>query len=164
MKYLNIITLAVVAGIGFLIYKIWRAQQIQNQMMMAVAVKTGALETEKKPKTIKAIKEGDNQEEREAPKKKLNAFDKKMVDLFSDGIPKKLGDMKKLWISKHGNIDDDKKFNNTMYNLKPAFWLNFEKIDGVNFWGLDEWFDDDGSLFEEYAEKIEGLTNSTTSE
>lgn len=53
---------------------------------------------------------------------------------------------------------DSTKLNNMVWNLKKIGVLYVEKdSEGVNYWGPDEWFDDDGMLMEEYAEKIPTL-------
>lgn len=170
MKNLNVIILIGLAGLAFMMFKLMKAVKLQTEVMTALAVKNGVLKPIKESKKKISKQNDDDQHEDEsqddgndrAPKKvKLKKLQKQIVDLFEDGFPKKLGEVKKAFVSRHGKIEDDVKFNNTMYNLKPSNVITFEKIDDVNYWGLGEWFDEDGQLFEEYVEKIPGTSALT---
>lgn len=154
-----------------IVVKMMKTSKEQNAVLMAVAVKTGAIDPKMLEKSKVANRNGggyDDEEEEEdqassgKPKKvKLKKTQRQTVSLFADGIPKQIGELRDSYMAKFSDIDKV-KFYNTLYNLKPSNTLNFEKIDGKNYWGLGEWFDQDGALFEEYAEKIQPSKNSET--
>lgn len=168
MNTKDIVIILVLIVILVAIAKMMKSSKEQNAVLMAVAIKTGAID----PKSIAKAKaparsdeEFDDEEDddgEERPKKiKLKKVQRQTVDLFSDGVPKQIGELRDLYMKKYSDIDKT-KFYNTLYNLKPSKTLNVEKIDDVNYWGLGEWFDEDGSLYEEYAEKIPAAIDTTT--
>ena len=141
-----------------------------NKLLSAVAVKTGALESEdkeiSKSKVLKSGKSNDqgssDDEEEDKKPVKLNAVQKKVVTLFEDGIPKTTTELKKMFKTHYTEIDDT-KLNNTIWNLKAAEVILSEKFENKNYWGLIDWFEDDADLFlEEYADKIPGVKESET--
>lgn len=161
----DIIIIFVLIVILAIVLKMQKTSKHQSDMLVAVAIKTGAVESlESKPKSIKGNVENDEYDDednaKEPKKVKLKKVQKQTVSLFSDGIPKQIGEVRDLYMGKFSDIDKVKLYN-TLYNLKPSNVLNFEKIDNKNYWGLGEWFDQDGSLFEEYAEKIQASTKLT---
>lgn len=175
MKAKDYIIIAVLIGIVVMIVKMMKTSKDQNAVLMAVAIKTGAVDQRviskaSKKKDDKYDDEEYEEEEQEesndnsntkgTKKVKLKKTQKQTVGLFEDNIPKQIGELRDLYMSKFSDIDKT-KFYNTLYNLKPSNTLNFEKIDGKNYWGLGDWFDEEGSLFEEYADKIAPSTKLT---
>lgn len=160
--YIIIFVLIVILVI---VFKMMKASKSQEYILTAVAIKTGAIDPSEHLEKQKSIKNksGDEEYEQENnakdPKKiRLKKTQRQTVSLFSDGIPKQIGELRDLYMGKFSDIDKV-KFYNTLYNLKPSNVLNFEKIENKNYWGLGDWFDEEGSLFEEYAEKIQASTN-----
>ena len=155
MKYLNIVTLLIVAAVGFMVYKLWKASQLQTQLMTSVALKTGAVESIEAPKGNKKTTQQISEPASGRPtKKKLTAIEKKVMELFKDGIPKTLGEARSAYVAAYEEIKAP-AFNNVLYNLKPSKTAFAEKVNDTNYWGPGEWFDGE-SFYEEYLVKIPG--------
>lgn len=165
----DIIIIFVLIVILAIVLKMQKTNKAHAELLTAVAIKTGAMDELPKPKSspkhpgldgYEDDEEEDEDNAKEPKKVKLKKTQKQTVSLFSDGIPKQIGELRDLYMGRFSDIDKV-KFYNTLYNLKPSNTLNFEKIDNKNYWGLGDWFDQDGSLYEEYADKIEGSTKLT---
>lgn len=157
MKYINIITLVIVAGVLFIVYKLMQTSKLQTEILTSVGLKTGAIQPiEKQNNKLSKSKNNDDAEESEDPKKvKLNKVQKELLGLFEDGVPKTTTQLKQLFKTHYKEIDDV-KLNNTIWNLKAIGVLLVEKIEKKNYWGPEEWFDDEELFLEEYADKIPG--------
>lgn len=164
MKIKDIAIFATLGIILFFLFKLMKASKTQEQALGAIGTHTGAfksIEVAPKHKASKSKNEDDDDSGNDRPVKiKLKKVQRQIVSLFEDGIPKTLGQLRELYKKQYSEIDDV-KFNNTVTNLKPSDTLNAEKIEKSNYWGLGDWFDEDGSLFEEYIEKI-SPTNTLT--
>lgn len=165
----DIITIVLLLAILGVLFFIMKSQKTQTSMIAAVGLKTGALESGERAPTRRASKSrnedeggygGEKVTGKDVKKFKPNPIQKKVLELFNDGVPKTTTEIKKQYKLAHGEKEkvNSTDLNNAIWNLEPSGTLMKEKAaDDTNYWGLGEWFDDDGYLMGEYSDKVPAL-------
>lgn len=167
----NLILIIVAVAVAFLFFKMMKMMKEQSEIMkaqsdvmMAVALKTGALQPVKEEKKIGSRKEATAHKANPEPpaeksKSPLTAGQKRIMKLFDDEIPKTAGQLRTLYNKTETTKMETKQFNSALWNIRNNKGLIvFEKFeDSDSIWGLVEWFEEeDGEhkLTDEYFSRV----------
>lgn len=174
MKVTEIVSIVILVAVLYLVYQLTKTNKAQNEVLLAVAIKTGAVkdlgeegvQIIKKKKVDKDDNEEEEEEEEEkggkdnkkgagVPKQGPKKIHKQFLSLFKDGVPKTTGQIKALYTKNFKELDKT-KFNNTLQYMTKMDLLGKDKAEGKqNYWGPIDWFDKDGLMYEDYLEKVE---------
>lgn len=152
----DMIFIGVILLLAGVIAKMWMDSSKQKKRIEELEEGSGrALPGKQKPKALPS-KENDKEEE-ELPPVKLKQPQKNLMSLFKDKTPKTNTELKELFKKSFTDMEKT-KFNNMLWNLRKIGVLDIEKDQhDVNYWGPDEWFDDNGMIDEEYAKNVPSL-------
>lgn len=167
----NLIIIVAAVIILFVIFKMMKMMKENSEIMksqsdaiMAIAIKTGAVQpAQEEKKKIAGKKEVESKPASEpvVPKKNivLTVAHKRLVKLFDDEVPKTASQLRTLYNKLAPAPVEAKKFNSMLWNIRNNKGIiTFEKFeDSDSVWGLTEWFEQDGEnskLQDEFFSKI----------